>query len=223
MGHVPHLFLPGPWEGSRLPLGDDHVHHLSRVLRLGEGAEVTYTDGAGTVGEGCLSAAAIERGVEGPGPSTPYVEVAVAPPASRQRSRFVVEKLAELGVRRLTWVRTRYTEGRPPAHDKSKAWAVSALEQSRGAWLMAVGRNELADLDSGRLVVVHPGPRPFTLSESAPGSPILLVGPEGGLDVAEIPPEAARLTLGPTILRVETAAVAATVSWYGLHGPQRPR
>jgi 16S rRNA U1498 N3-methylase RsmE len=100
---------------------------------------------------------------------------------------------------------------------------VSALEQSRGAWLMAVGRNELADLDSGRLVVVHPGPQPFTLSESAPGSPILLVGPEGGLDVAEIPPEAARLTLGPTILRVETAAVAATVSWYGLHGPQRPR
>jgi 16S rRNA (uracil1498-N3)-methyltransferase len=223
MGHTPHLLLPGPWEGSRLPMGDDQVHHLSRVLRMDDGEEVTYTDGAGTVGEGRLAEGAIERGVEGAGVSAPSLEVAVAPPASRQRARFVVEKLAELGVRRLIWVRTSRTEGRPPADDKTMAWVVSALEQSRGAWLMAVERSALADLDSGRLVVVHPGPEPFTLSGPAPGSPILLVGPEGGLDEAEIAPEAARLALGPTILRVETAAVAATVSWYGLHSPQHPR
>jgi molecular chaperone DnaJ len=175
MGHVPHLFLPGPWEGSRLQLGDDHLHHLGRVLRMGDGAEVTYTDGAGTVGEGWLAEAAIERGVETPGPSTASLELAVAPPASRQRARFVVEKLAELGVRRLIWVRTRHTEGRPPANDKSKAWAVSALEQSRGAWLMAVGRDELSDLDSGRLVVVHPGP-----NRSPSRGPPRLADPSGG-------------------------------------------
>lgn len=223
MGHVPHLFLPGPWEAPRLLLGDGHVHHLTRVLRMGDGAEVSYTDGAGTLGRGTLQQGAVERGPEAVGTSAPPVSVAVAPPASRQRARYVVEKLAELGVRRLIWVRTRHTEGRPPSDEKARAWVHSALEQSRGAWEMTIDQTALADLDGGRLVVVHPGPDPFTLSGPAPDSPILLIGPEGGLDEDEIPSGAARLALGPTILRVETAAVAATVSWYGLHGRQRPR
>lgn len=223
MGHVPHLFLPGPWESPRLLLGEDHVHHLTRVLRMGDGAEVSYTNGTGTLGRGTLEQGAVERGSETVGTATPAVEVAVAPPASRQRARYLVEKLAELGVHRLVWVRTRRTEGRPPSDEKAQAWAHSALEQSRGAWHMRIGRATLGDLDVRRLVAVHPGPEPFTLSGSAPDSPILLVGPEGGLDESEIPPGAARLALAPTILRVETAAVAATVSWYGLHGREHPR
>lgn len=223
MGHVPHLFLPGPWQGPELALGDDHDHHLTRVLRMSPGAEVSYTDGEGTAGRGRLGRGLVERGAESSGSVGPSVEVAVAPPDSRQRARFVVEKLAELGVRRLSWVRTRRTEGRPPPEEKTRAWAVSALEQSRGTRLMAVTRSDLDDLDPELLVVVHPGPDPFSLTSPGPESPVLLVGPEGGLDEAEIPPGVPRLSLGPTILRVETAVVAATVSWYVLHGRGRAR
>ncbi|HSJ36403.1 MAG TPA: 16S rRNA (uracil(1498)-N(3))-methyltransferase [Acidimicrobiia bacterium] len=223
MGHVPHLYLPGPWQGPELALGDDHEHHLTRVLRMSPGAEVSYTDGEGTAGRGILGRGVVERDDESSGSLGPAVEVAVAPPDSRQRARFVVEKLVELGVRRLIWVRTRRTEGRPPPEEKARAWAVSALEQSRGTRLMAITRSHLDDLDPGRLVVVHPGPDPFSLAGPRPESPILLVGPEGGLDEAEIPPGAPRLALGSTILRVETAALAATVSWYALHGPDRSR
>ncbi|HLU32312.1 MAG TPA: RNA methyltransferase PUA domain-containing protein, partial [Acidimicrobiia bacterium] len=114
MGHVPHLYLPGPWQGPELALGDDHEHHLTRVLRMSPGAEVSYTDGEGTAGRGILGRGVVERDDESSGSLGLSVEVAVAPPDSRQRARFVVEKLAELGVSRLIWVRTRRTEGRPP-------------------------------------------------------------------------------------------------------------
>lgn len=222
MGHVPHVFVPGPWLGDELPLQPEQAHHLRRVLRMPPGDEISYTDGEGQVGRGRLGHSGIEREVEEAAPSPPAVEVAVAPPASRSRARFLVEKLAELGVRRLIWVRTRHAQGRPPADDKARAWAVAALEQSRGAWLLRFARSDLADLDAARLVVVHPGPDPFSLSGDAARPPVLVVGPEGGLADDEIPPAAARLSLGSTILRVETATVAATVAWYALHPDTHP-
>lgn len=204
MAHTPHLYLPGPWDGTTLQLSDGQRHHLDRVLRLTEGSPLSYTDGEGRVGVGQLAGGGVTRGHESEVERPSRVTVVVAPPRSRDRVRFLVEKLTELGVARLLWVRTRHTEGRPPAAGKAQAWVKGALEQSRGAWEMAVGETTLEDLDSTRLVVADlAGEAAFPAGRST-----LLIGPEGGFDPGELPGDVPRVSLGPTVLRVETAAVA---------------
>ena len=134
MRHVPHLCVPGPWEASAIELDPGHARHLTRVLRLRDGDRVSYTDGRGNIGEGSLEGATILRGpeqvVDRPAPE---VSVAVAAPRALARQRFIVEKLAELGVDRLYWLVTRLGEGRPPKRKKAAAWARAALEQSHFA------------------------------------------------------------------------------------------
>lgn len=203
MGHVPHLYLPPPWESPTIDLSDEQAHHLGRVLRIGDGALLSYTDGNGRVGEGELRAGSVVRGTEAEVGRPSDVTVAVPAPSSRHRARFLVEKLAELGVESLLWLRTRHGSGRPPAASKVRAWTVAALEQSRGGWLMRTGDAEWSDLTARSLVVAHPG------GGSVPevDRPVLVVGPEGGLADDEIPAGAARVSLGSTILRVETAAL----------------
>lgn len=206
MGHIPHLYVPGPWTASGLALESSQQHHLAKVLRMHDGDPVTYTDGAGTTGQGRLRDGGIARGDESHVARRTTVGVAVAPPSSRQRCRFLVEKLAELAVERLIWVSTRHTEGRPPAEDKVKAWIEAAVEQSRGAWVMQTSRAGIGDLESEQLIVADASGE-ASASVVSSGSPLLLVGPEGGLDEDEIPPDVPRISLGPTVLRVETAAV----------------
>lgn len=203
MGHVPHLYLPRPWRSDELKLATGQVHHLTRVLRMRAGEPVSYTDGAGTSGSGTFGGEAVSRGEEQSVPRPTDLTVAVAPPRDRARTRFLVEKLAELGVARLLWVSTSRTEGKPPPLDKADSWAISALEQSRGAWRLEIGESTLTELDPDRLIVADPEG-----GEAPPvAAPILLVGPEGGLAPDEIPVGARKMELGPTVLRTETAAI----------------
>lgn len=207
MGHVPHLLLSGSWTGTVLDLAPSQHHHLNKVLRLQIGSEVSYSNGVGTAGQGHLVPGGIERGDERQVERPTRLTVAVSPPRSRQRARFLVEKLAELGVERLAWIRTAHTEGKPPAQEKAISWAVAGMEQSRGAWLMDVGTADFTDLDSERAVVAD------VSGSSTPEieAPILIVGPEGGLAEDEIQRFDRRVSLGPTVLRVETAAIAGAI------------
>lgn len=203
MGHTPHLHIPRPWAGPVLELSTPQRQHLVKVLRISDGEPLSYTDGSGITGNGRLDDSHLLRGEESSIERPTDLTVAVAPPSSRHRTRFLVEKLAELGVARLLWVRTRHTEGRPPPVGKAQAWSIAGMEQSRGGWLMKVTEARLEDLRPERLVVADPaGSEPFPLEGLT-----LLVGPEGGLDHDEIPEGARRVSLGPTTLRVETAAV----------------
>jgi RsmE family RNA methyltransferase len=122
----------------------------------------------------------------------------------------LVEKLAELGVARLIWLQTIHGQGRPPQAERTAAWAVGALEQSRGGWLMETSEALVAmDALPRPLLVAAPGGEP---SPPRVRSATVAVGPEGGWAPDEIPTDATCIELGPTILRVETAAiVAATV------------
>jgi 16S rRNA U1498 N3-methylase RsmE len=126
-----------------------------------------------------------------------------------------VEKLSELGVARLTWLSTQWGEGHVPHSVKAVSWAVSALEQSRGGWLMEVGDGLLRWDELQRpLVVAVPGGSSEVFEVMT-----VAIGPEGGLDPAEIPADAATIDLGTTVLRVETAAVVAATRfsrpWHG--------
>jgi 16S rRNA (uracil1498-N3)-methyltransferase len=213
--HVPHLLVEGAWDDDSLVVTKEQLHHLEKVLRVTSGEEVSYTNGRGTVGTGVFRDGRIVRDRELTVPRPSPLTLAVAPPASRDRCRFLVEKLSELGVARLVWLSTNRGEGRIPHVGKSSLWAVSALEQSRGGWLIDVGTDLVSwgDLD-----------RPLVVAVPGGGSEIfevrtVAIGPEGGLDSAEIPPDAASIDLGSTILRVETAAVVAASRfsrpWHG--------
>ncbi|NNC92475.1 MAG: hypothetical protein HKN80_08260 [Acidimicrobiia bacterium] len=208
MRHIPHLHVPGPWEGADLSVSDDHSRHLRKILRLGDGADLSYTDGAGTTGRGTLQGDLIVRGSESLiDRPEPAVAVAVAPPRTPGRVRFVVEKLAELGIDRIYWLATRHGEGRPPRSDKAIAWARAALEQSRGAWLLGFeGPIGVEDLpESSTLWVAERESQP---PPSVVNGGILVIGPEAGFAEGEVPAAACRIALGTRVLRVETAAVA---------------
>ena len=231
MGHVPHVYVAPPWDSASggadatLALDDQVLHHLEKVLRRTSGA-VTYTDGLGTVGSGRFESGRLRRGDERLQPaSIPQVTVAVAPPQRTERVRYLVEKLAELGVARIRWVRTARTVGRPPPAAKAAAWALGALEQSRGAHLLDVEGtfDPVSSVSSGTAGLVEGG---GVVYADAGGGPVemgwihdvhgslrdhltVVIGPEGGLADDEIPPQATRLGLGDRILRTETAAVVA--------------
>lgn len=209
MAHVPHLMIPGPWTDRALSLDADQRHHLERVLRVRSGDPVSYTDGAGRLGEGIVRDGAVLRGDEHLVERPTALTVAVAAPASRDRTRVLVEKLAELGVARIRWLRTAHGEGRPPRPDRSRAWAAGALEQSRGAWATAVDDvpSTWSDLDPPVLAAVPGGGPPPGRGRSV----TVAIGPEGGWAGGEVPPGVATLDLGPRILRVETAAIVAAV------------
>ena len=91
MVHIPHLFLPGPWNEEDIRLNPEHEGHLSKVLRRSPGSAVSYTDGAGRLGAGTLEPGLVVRGreetIERPSPT---LCMAVAAPRSRDRLRFIV-------------------------------------------------------------------------------------------------------------------------------------
>ena len=205
MKHIPHLVVGAPWEGDPLDLSIVQWKHLTKVLRSSRGDPVTYTDGLGRIGEGVLRNRAIERGEESKVPRATELIMAVAPPANKDRQRFLVEKLAELGVARLDWVRARQGKNRVAAGPKVFSWVLSAVEQSRGAWLMETSPDlvDWADLEKP-VVVCQPGGE-----TRQPQARTVLIGPEGGFAEEEIPKDAVRWELSPTVLRVETAALVA--------------
>lgn len=210
MGHTPHLYLPPPWPPTAVPLPPTAAHHLVKVLRLDPGASVTYTDGAGRQGEGRLLDGTVVRGPERSLPPPAIaITMAVAPPHDKDRLRFMIEKLAELEVRRITFLRTRFGAGRLPDLSKSIAWATGALEQSQGAWLMEVATvwTELASLDPANSWFAELDGAEHV--EPLPAEATIAIGPEGGWAPGEIPEKAQRLGLGRTVLRVETAAIVA--------------
>ena len=205
MGHVPHLLIPGPWNGEFLELSGEQRRHLEKVLRIGEGEPVSYTDGGGSIGGGRFQEGQVVRGEETHVPAPSDLIVVAPPPDNRDRARFLVEKLAEMGVAEFVFLQTRHGQGRPPNAEKLLSWAVAGLEQSRGGWLMKTSDRfaGIADLDQP-FVVCDQGGRP-----ERPLARTVVIGPEGGWAPGEIPEHVIRWGLGDTVLRVETAALVA--------------
>lgn len=205
MRHVPHLYIPGPWDGPTAPLTDGQLHHLKKVFRLQNGSIVTYTDGDGSHGRGVLEGEGVARAAEHRRHRSRTLTVAAAPPASRDRQRFLVEKLAELGVASLRWLKSAQQSRPPPGAEKARAWAIGALQQSGGAFLMAVVEPTPVEAISGPVAIADPAGNWAIASWS--GFLTLVVGPAGGLTEGEVEMSEVRLRLSDQVLRTETAAV----------------
>jgi 16S rRNA (uracil1498-N3)-methyltransferase len=194
-------------------IDDATAHHLFRVLRLRDGEPVTVTDGHGrwracrAMGDGVLAgsdaeaAEAAERGAT--------ATVAFAIPKS-DRPEWIVQKLTELGVARIVLLHAersvvRWEADRAARHvDKLRRVAVEAIEQSRGIWLPDIVGPISADEVLSGMAVAEPDGRALTRRDEA-----LAIGPEGGWSRHELERAADRVSLGATVLRVETAALVA--------------
>jgi 16S rRNA (uracil1498-N3)-methyltransferase len=207
-------------------------HHLQRVRRLRVGEHVTAADGAGgwrlyeidEVESGRLRLRARTEPRRDP-EINPGVELAVALTKAGALDT-VVARCTELGVARITPVRTRRCVVQWDATQAERAVrrlrtvAREAGGQCRRARLPEVAPvGELADF-FGRADVVVADRAGGSISElAAPEGTAwtVIVGPEGGLDPAELAAfaEMGHLSLGPYVLRAETAPLAAVAALVG--------
>ena len=216
-------------QGSVLSLGDDAVRHL-RVLRLAVGTVVGLRDGAGLAGRGKLvrlakGKAHVEVLQVSLQPTLPEVHLLV-PVADRERLLWLAEKAGELALtswRPVLWRRSRSVAPRgegPAFQAKVRARMMSALAQSQGAWLPQIfpeanlERALLAAPPGDRVVLDGNGDAFVGNGTLALQSPLVIaLGPEGGIEADEFEALAAAgfrsASMGPTILRFETAGVAA--------------
>lgn len=215
--------------GNHAALTGDHADHLIRVLRARVGQEFDIATGA-VVRRGRIVSIACTRVEFELGE-----EVSVASPAhvtlllavfKFDRMEWAIEKCTELGVARIVPVIARRTDAHLAAASAKRAdrWrrlAVQASEQSRRATppeiAAAVKLKEATSLPGALRIVLAESENQTPLCDaltSAEGEILLAVGPEGGWteDELQLFQEAGwiRASLGPRILRAETAAIAAT-------------
>jgi 16S rRNA (uracil1498-N3)-methyltransferase len=212
-------------------LTPDDAHHLSRVLRLRRGEAVTASDGRGSFRE-CL----FEGGEDGPGlrpVGEAVFEPAAAPPiivgfalAKGDKPEWSVQKLTEAGVDVIAPFLAARSVVRWDADKAARNTerlarvAREAAMQCRRVWLpevrpVAAFGDVVAALRAEHVepALAEPGGQPLSLA-----SPCVLVGPEGGWSGEELAAVPANVSLGSTILRAETATMAAGVLLGALRG-----
>jgi 16S rRNA (uracil1498-N3)-methyltransferase len=209
------------------------------VRRAADGELVEIRDGAGLVGAGRLSVSPAGWEVEvteARREARPVPLTLAVGAGDKERFAWLVEKAAELGVARVVPLETERTAGvasrlRSAQVEKLRRLGLETLKQCGGSWATDVANpvtleEFIESSPTGALLLAEAGAASVpNVSDSVPVT--VVVGPEGGLTR----PEADRLraagyqpvTLGPFILRFETAALAAAaivaaVRQRGIHG-----
>lgn len=234
------LFLNHPLAaGQSVPLTEAQAHYLTGVMRLGVGAELLGFDGAS--GEWLVRLAEVtKRGgrVEVVAQTREQAEPAdiwlMFAPLKKARTDFVVEKAVELGVARLVPVQTEFTNAERIRQDRMQAQVIEAAEQCGATHVPGVAELRplaklLADWDPARRILWADEARAGAASVLAgltAGPWAVLIGPEGGFSPAERArlsalPFVTPVSLGPRILRAETAALAALTLWQAALGDWR--
>jgi len=200
-------------------LDDTDIHHLFRVLRLRDGDVVTATDGCGSWRE-CRAHGRDTIEVHGAivveASRTSPIGVAFVP-VKAEKPETTIRQLVEVGVDEIFVVAPtkRAVAGtRDRLNDRAERIVHEACMQSRRVFLPAVHLGvPLADVValSGAALADPNGTVPTTAHR------LLIVGPEGGFDDGEVPASIARVSIGPAVLRAETAALVAGARLVALH------
>ncbi len=218
-------------QGQSVPLERDQAHYLFGVMRQQLGAQIALFNGR----DGEWRAEVTEAGKRGgtlecreqtrPLQMPPDLWLLFAP-IKKARTDFIVEKAAEMGAAKIIPVQTDFTNSERIRQDRLQAHAVEAAEQCGGTFVPEV--TGLQKLD--RLLADWPEDRKLmfcdeaevgagkVLGEAGPGPWAILIGPEGGFSDTERKrlhalPFTHVVSLGPRILRADTAAVAALTVW----------
>jgi 16S rRNA (uracil1498-N3)-methyltransferase len=211
--------------GTSVELDTAQANYLGNVMRLGVGAELLVFDGASGEWLARISEAAkkrmiltVERRTREP-ETVPDVWLAFAP-VKRAQTDWLVEKATELGAARLIPVITQRTVTQRVKLERLEAIAIEAAEQCGRTRLPEItGPVSLKQLLAGcnpprRLYFADERGGETALKAFVRGSALILTGPEGGFTEEERAlvreaPDTIPVSLGPRILRAETAALAA--------------
>jgi 16S rRNA (uracil1498-N3)-methyltransferase len=215
--------------GQAVAIGPDQATYLFAVMRLPVGSAVLLFNGQDGEWLARVQDASKRRGVllcdtpTRPQGTVPDLWL-VFSPVRKERTQFIVEKAVELGVARLVPATMRRTSSDRWRADKHLAHAIEAAEQCGATCLPAL--DDIRPLD--KVLADWPADRALfwadeALAGAAPAPAFstpaaILVGPEGGFAPDEQAalralPFVRRVSLGPRILRAETAALAALVLW----------
>jgi len=216
--------------GNHAALTGAHAEHLVRVLRARMGQEFDIATGS-LVRRGRVTSLAdhridFELGEEVPAASTADITLLLAV-FKFDRMEWAIEKCTELGVSRIVPVIARRTDAHlaSAAIKRVERWrriALQAAEQSRRSippeMAAPIRLKDASDLPGGLRIVLAEGKQETLLREvlashSCAGETLLAIGPEGGWTEEELglfrKAGWTSASLGPTILRAETAAIAA--------------
>ena len=219
-----------------IALNEAQANYLFAVMRLGVGASILVFDGQSGEWRAEVAEAGKRKGllvcVEQTAPlrMPPDLWLLFAP-IKKARTDFIVEKATELGVSRVIPVQTRFTNADRIRIDKLRAHAIEAAEQCGGTFVPQVDDVQplarvLADWPAERRILwcnEHLAGVAEALPKGGgpdgdPGPWAVLIGPEGGFaqeeqDRLAAMPQVVQASLGPRILRADTAAVAALTLW----------
>lgn len=221
--------------GQSVSLTREQAHYLFGVMRLAAGDNILVFDGR----NGEFRAEITQAGKRGgeltcveqtrPLQMPPDLWLLFAP-IKKARTDFIVEKAAEMGACRICPVQTEFTNAERVRRDRLQAHAIEAAEQCGGTFVPEV--SELQRLD--RLLGDWPSDRRLMFCDESlvgarealagpPGPWAILIGPEGGFSDSERRrlhdmQSAVAVSLGPRILRADTAAVAALTLWQSTLG-----
>lgn len=228
---VPRIYLDATLaEGETLPLSAERLNYLKNVLRLRDGQAVRVFDGQNHEADATLNlgkreaslaiGCVVMHSVESP------LQIHLLQAMGKgEKMDWVIQKAVELGVTRITPVATERSivdlkgERADKRHARFIDIAIGACEQSGRNKLPRINpilslEDALAQTDAALKWVLHPNrghaAKPFVAS---PENVAVLIGPEGGLSDHEIEVAIASgfipLTLGPRVLRTETAPIVA--------------
>lgn len=241
------LFTDAPLnDGASVTLSEGQAHYLHAVMRAAAGEEVALFNGrdgewvADLAETGKRRASATVRTLLRPQSDEPRPGPwLLFAPLKKDATDMVVEKATELGASHLIPVLTRYTNAARVNTERLTANAIEASEQCERLSVPTVADPEKLDRllegwDPTRMLLV--------MDETGAGSDIasvlttlpdgaeaaILIGPEGGFEKSELEllhryPFVIRVTLGPRILRAETAALSALTCWQALRGDWQGR
>ena len=221
-----------------VPLDKAQAHYLFGVMRQSTGAKVALFNGE----DGEWQAEVVEAGKRGGvlNCTQKSADLRMPPdlwlcfaPIKKARTDFIVEKATEMGAARIVPIMTQFTNAGRVQRDRLQAHAVEAAEQCGGTFVPEVtdaARLDrlLADWVSERQIMfadeaLAGSASNFADVRSLKGPWAIFIGPEGGFSQTErvrlrgldfVHP----VTLGPRILRADTAAVAAMTVWQQMLG-----
>ena len=221
------FYQPGIPEGI-LYLDADESRHCVKVLRRKAGDVISVTDGAGYFYEAVITRADagqchFDVRTKTAAPKRDFfVHIAVSPTKNADRIEWFVEKATEFGVDKISLVDCKNTERSFIKIERLNKVAISAMKQSLKAVLPVISNNVLqfAEViencqEEERYIAYVDASNPLHLKDSAKAgsSYCVLIGPEGDFSSEELKTaldhKFRKVSLGPSRLRTETAAVAA--------------